>query len=401
MPWCPKCRYEYRPEIQCCPNCGTALEAEPPPPPPKVAGWRVEEKTARGFSGFKADFTAGLHIACRAARITFRARKLLLFVILLVTLYLLGCVVSTRAYLARNPQLLQHLLLHPPEQASVAERWLAGIHRRHPLDYLIQGFDSPLAKAADVSPPWLGALTSPLMMQQQRLWGREVKWDFQSIYWIFLFPLWQSVIVLIIDTLIVVGLLGWLFALASGTRPKRYREYLKNHYTSVLAITLLAYICFWIVFSLPPQVAELFRPLFDYYGYEGRLESLQRIFQFIAFDLFSAWLFPLALLLLAPAPFAIVARNLGAWGGVKTGARILWQRRWAFLALFFIYRVIYEVIQVAQLSLPSTRYLLLRADPASLLLWPVYLAFALLGLWLAMAFMLLIMPAREPAPHET
>ena len=37
MPFCPKCRYEYRPEIKVCPDCGLKLkaklqdEAEPEP----------------------------------------------------------------------------------------------------------------------------------------------------------------------------------------------------------------------------------------------------------------------------------------------------------------------------------------------------------------------------------
>ena len=33
MPFCPKCRYEYRPEIKVCPDCGEKLVAELPPEP--------------------------------------------------------------------------------------------------------------------------------------------------------------------------------------------------------------------------------------------------------------------------------------------------------------------------------------------------------------------------------
>jgi hypothetical protein len=33
MPWCPKCRFEYRPQLTHCPECGSWLVAELPPKP--------------------------------------------------------------------------------------------------------------------------------------------------------------------------------------------------------------------------------------------------------------------------------------------------------------------------------------------------------------------------------
>ena len=44
MPWCPKCRYEYLPEISNCPDCGIELFAQEPISPhiPKTTVLRIE-----------------------------------------------------------------------------------------------------------------------------------------------------------------------------------------------------------------------------------------------------------------------------------------------------------------------------------------------------------------------
>lgn len=36
MPFCPSCRYEYRPDIKKCPDCGVGLVDELPPEPEAV-----------------------------------------------------------------------------------------------------------------------------------------------------------------------------------------------------------------------------------------------------------------------------------------------------------------------------------------------------------------------------
>jgi len=33
MPFCPRCRFEYKPGVSICPDCGAALTDEPPPSP--------------------------------------------------------------------------------------------------------------------------------------------------------------------------------------------------------------------------------------------------------------------------------------------------------------------------------------------------------------------------------
>ena len=99
------------------------------------------------------------------------------------------------------------------------------------------------------------------------------------------------------------------------------------------------------------------------------------------------------------APITIVGRNLGAWGGVKAGAQILWKYGWAFLAIFVIYRVIFEIITFASLaSSESLRFsVITNFWGYSLSTWITDLALAFLGLWLAMCFMLLVLPKQEVA----
>ena len=43
MPFCPTCRSEYRPNIDCCPDCGSALVAELPPDPEPLSEEEVEQ----------------------------------------------------------------------------------------------------------------------------------------------------------------------------------------------------------------------------------------------------------------------------------------------------------------------------------------------------------------------
>ncbi|NIM04331.1 MAG: hypothetical protein GTO55_00700 [Armatimonadetes bacterium] len=406
MGWCPKCGYEYRPEVRQCPKCQVSLVAEKPPiPPPTIAGWRVEEKTLtffRCFSGAREGLQAGFQVARQAARITFRAKRLLLVVFLMITVSWVGEIALARVYRTSMPEAFRKALASPPEETSLGERWSDRIHQQAPLSYLQQEFNSPLSKASSAAHPWLDLFTSPLIM-------RQISWDSQkglstwdTIFWLWLFPLWDTGITLAVGTLILVGLLVWLLALARGTRPSRFRDSLKSHYLPVFVILLLPTMAIHIVFAVPQTIQYLY-PLF--YDSDSTLPLhilafIDQISRFIAYVLFSAWVFPLALLLLTLAPFAIVDRNLGAWGGVKAGVRILWQKRWAFLASFICYRLLYELIYIARLALPTRDYRLLAFFPSSIAFWPIYLAFGFLGLWLAMTFALLITSAKEPAPQN-
>ena len=136
----------------------------------------------------------------------------------------------------------------------------------------------------------------------------------------------------------------------------------------------------------PPEITQLLDT--DSLDWRNTLNNFTIL---ISLDVFSSWIMPLALLALTLAPFTIVARNLGAWGGVRLGARILWQKRWVALGLFVVYRVIREVIQVAGLWQSYGMAPLDRPSVEShVVLWVVTLAQAFLGLWLAMAFTMLV-----------
>lgn len=390
MPWCPSCGYEYRPEVQQCPNCGLALVAEPPADIPRVAGLRVEAKTARLLSrvaGSRESIAAVLQPAWTAAEITFHAKKLLLVVALLVTIGFAG-------NLALNHYLTQRFSSGGPpppmpERGSLPDRWVESLHHRTTLGYLLQDFYKPLQEVAGFFSPWVWMpfwlLTSVNNTSSQ---PNSPQVLLQYLAWLV-----ESVIVVFVAAAVLAGLLGWLRAIATRTPRRPWRAYLKAHYWPLLAVEVCVSMAIPLTI-LPAQLAQLL----SLRGESGWRALLNNAAEFLSYGLFARLLMPLALLLLVLAPFAIVARNLGAWGGVKAGARIIWQHRWIALGVFVVYRVLREIVQIAALALPPMRYVALFQYGLRPIigLWVVALAFAFLGLWLAMAFTMLV-AAEKPA----
>jgi len=392
VPWCPKCGYEYRPEITQCPNCQVALVAEPPPaPPPTIAGWRVEEKTARSLRCFSA-LRESMQLARYAAAITLRSRNLLLIIALLTTIWFAGTMFQshlfTRAFVKDGGYL-------PPYEAddlSLQERWEVGVMTRAPMDYLFQEFGSPLYKPTSIASPLVQGITVLILTSRG---------DFSATNML-KFPLpnmlmitWETLIIVAAGSLIQALLLGWLFSLAGGMPRKPWRHYLKSHYLPLFALALCISFGF-LLLMFGPNLVSYYRSLATE---PGPIFKIGKISDFIFYNLLSRWILPPVFLLLALAPFAIVGRNLGAWGGVKAGVRIFWEKKWSLFGLFLIYRVIYEVIQVISLAFPSERFMALNPKATvQFANWLIHLALASLGLWLAIAFTLLVVSPKESAP---
>jgi len=179
----------------------------------------------------------------------------------------------------------------------------------------------------------------------------------------------------LVSTLLLVCLLGWVRDRDRHIRLADLPGYWRRHWPPVLALTLIVvalYALMWLR-PLPALAQEV------------------------------AW--PLVVMALMFAPFAIVARGVGAWRGFVEGLQV-WRRQWAtVLVLFVLYRVGWELIAVWSSAAPWEKgWRTLRgglSSPPTMLLWSWVgaVAVALLGLWLAYAFMEI---AREPqAPAAT
>lgn len=400
MGWCPSCGYEYRPEIQQCPSCDVALVAEPPTAAPRVAGLQMEPATPRylsRFAGLRAGFAEGIQLARTAAGITYQAKRFLLVVALLATIGFIGSLAPCGGFAvkARKSDSGMQLATMPVDSESLLQRWWKQVHFNIPLRYLLQDFHGPLDNVAGFFSPWIAlpflvlvaAKSSQVVLDPYQY--NALQSLLQSLLW-----LSYSLLAGAVAAAVLAGLLGWLRAIITGTPRRPWRAYLTDHYWPLFTLSL----CVTLGIRLPMFPPEITQLLVS--GPVDWRNTLNNFTRFISYDVFSSRIEPLALLALTLAPFSIVARNLGAWGGVKLGARILWQKRWTALGLFVVYRVIREVIQVAGLwqsygMAPWDR----PSVESHVVLWAITLAQAFLGLWLAMAFTMLVatdQPAEPP-----
>jgi|GEM_PF-4369516 len=385
MPWCPNCRAEYRPGFAQCPKCQVALVAEEPGPPPRVAGWLVEEKTVASLQKlvpFRQQFLSGLQIARRALNLTIGAKRLLVLVALLITLSHIGHIVSTQLSLERLPEAIrrQRESPSPKEAPSLGERWQGRFHSRSLFAYLLQEFDSPLTGISSFTVVWLQI--PAVLIWEDELGGREIQETAPSLaFWIY--GILSGPAAFGLNLLIFVGLLGWLSSLAQFAQPKSWGAYLKAHFWSIFL--------FGLIYALGTSLLFLPSQLFRFFSAPEGLQAAADGARQIGYRL----VFPFAGILLMLAPFAMVSRNLGAWGGVKVGIKILWEKKWILLGVFLVYRVVYEILLVIGLGFPFPRELNYGFWQRVLFgsgSWLVTLAFALLGLWLAMGFTLLVQP---------
>ncbi|HUT73915.1 MAG TPA: hypothetical protein VM221_03655 [Armatimonadota bacterium] len=199
---------------------------------------------------------------------------------------------------------------------------------------------------------------------------------------------------LLIGTLFLVGLLGWVRDVKCPPRLTDWAEYWRSHYVQVLlvGIILLAVAAVYgtVVMYVNVIVTDMIL--------SRRAQVLRSLSQLIAAEeAVTAALLVIWML----APFAVVARGLKAWTGIASGLRLL-RHHWLSLAvLFVIFRAGREVVTVWQVLSPwmsdSAKSGFGVGLPVVLWKWARVLASALLGLWVAYAFMEI---ARPPAPVE-
>jgi len=189
---------------------------------------------------------------------------------------------------------------------------------------------------------------------------------------------------------VFVGLLGWVRDARQPVRISAWARYLRESYwpmakgmsvffavafASLLAAALLS----WAVAGLGRLV--------------GRSVNAQDSFPLLAV----AGVVPLIL-----APFAIVGRRLGTRQGIVEGWRLLRANWPAMIALFLLFRVGREVFAVwtalAPWPLTDDKGWLIVAPGSVAWSWLAHVGEALLGLWLAYAFMAI---ATEPSAALT
>ena len=115
------------------------------------------------------------------------------------------------------------------------------------------------------------------------------------------------------------------------------------------------------------------------------------------------WTWPVSYLLVCLVPYALVGADLRFWHGLRSGVLILFRRFGTLLILWVIYRLVWQMLSLDVWGLsglvrshyfvdPTT---VLQAVTRGLIGWPFVLLRAILGLFLAMAFMLIVIEERE------
>jgi len=235
----------------------------------------------------------------------------------------------------------------------------------------MRDFSAPLAKPTSFYSPWILALshifTSPGIYYQLKFQ--------ETIYSVLCIPLTA------IDSMIFIMLLSWLRAVIMRTKPRYWKDSIRAYFWPVFLFSLIINLTFDL-------------GAYNWRDYVGLIEVHGWRWYWI-----SAFVNPLLVL----APFAMVNHNFGLWKGVKAAARIIWENPWTFLTLFITYGVVFNILRGLTIFLNALVGESLPHDlNANYDQWvalagctALYLALALLGLWLAMCFTLLVMPKQE------
>jgi hypothetical protein len=356
--WCPKCCYEYRAGIRECPDCRETLVASAPVPPSRIAGIRLEPKTAAALSPLREGFLQGLHIARQAASLLLRYRALLLFVLLLALLYFAANTWQTFRLQNLGPtQFNLSSPLNDALQENLREDFLLSSG-----EALTRNFASPLGRPANC---FLPGLTAGFV-----LFLRD--WEETRLISLLLFFLLTP-----LSALLLAVLLEHLGAAARSTRARPWREVLRTHFWSLIPLTLVMNLALTDILSRKTAFAGNIH--IERWPGIGILLGLS--------------------LVLILAPFTLVNRRLGLWGGVKAALEILVRRFWSLAALLVIYGLGFAGILILAKGIDFL---------SQHLIWPIeiwdnitvlalavalYSALALLGSWLATCFTLLAAPA--------
>jgi hypothetical protein len=396
MPWCPNCRYEYRPEVKECPECQAALVNEPPAQDAGNGSAQDSkiDSLLRDIRCYHPGFRSGLTIARESLGIILRAYKLLLVVFLLIiavsSLNLYHLLVGERAAFNRK---LRLAAAAPAGKRAALGLWFADTINittlKYPLPFILKDANTPLYQVISAPQAFTNLLVpsdwyAESYRRQYLSYSHEESDRQEEFLWLALFPFGKGVFDLIFSTFVFATILCWLSVLAKAPTAKPFWTRLTVSYLRLLVL----YVSLCVIRSALAYLLTF-----------NSINSYPEALNYSHYHIFNPWIYPVALLLLCLAPFALVNRNLRIWSAIKAGVLLLWHRRWAFLAILLCYRLAYELINIGSLAFPMRFYY-----PYAFDLWrnyltsfPQYLAFALLGLWLAMCFILLVMPKAENA----
>jgi hypothetical protein len=322
---------------------------------------RLGRRFLDGFS--LARFLYGFSLARRAGRMLIRRPSLTLAVLLLASLTWLSDMGAYETYLRRyEPEKLHQARSAPWAGVSFTELW-ASRYRHVPIGHMLiqplYSYTRPLGQTTGLLSRWIAIPMVPLL-------GDPLAPRLQR----FVSTLAGGGALAAAGVLFLVGLLGWVRDSDRRLRLAAWPSYWRTHYAPVFLVALIGAALMALQYGGP----WWWRPL-------AGVVTLAQTAASIALML---------------APFAIVAGGVGAGRGIAEGLRLLGRHWLALVVLFIVFRVPYELLSMwmtlAQLHL-SEPMLISRPSASLLWMWPNYLGSALLGLWLAHAFMEI---AKEP-----
>ena len=228
-------------------------------------------------------------------------------------------------------------------------------------------FVSPLARADGVVGGWIRLLSLPVAPLPRDARYRQPR---AYVPLMVLYGIGQLVMI-VIAVGVFVALLGWMRAGSRWITSDQLRRDWKCYYWPVLAVVMIRFAA-WTAIRAPyvavwPRIAGV--PFAD--PVSQALVAAPRV----------------ALML---APFVVVGMGLGVKRAIVEGLRLLRRRWFALVTLFVLFRVGYEVLRLWEALSPwpaSRTYLSLSIPAPVVWVWVSEIGFALLGLWLAYAFM--------------
>jgi hypothetical protein len=328
---------------------------------------------------------AELPLAIRAAQQLRRRPGIALAVVFLASFAFLSNLLSTEIMAARGvyPTSLRDLYLRSLEtrpRLSFFERWLAKYERPGLALFFgpLGSFQSPLAPSERLADGWMRLLVVPVALRAFPTRSEPASPRIPGIA-----LSWLSVLLMVaVHILVFVALVGSMLSSATRVTSDTIRQSWRAHYWPVFAVAFIGFVA---VNSLQSSYVWLWPRVSDLPFADGLDTVVRVVVAAVA----------IALML---APFAIMTRGVGWRRGILDGLSLL-RRRWlALVTLFVLYRIGYEVVSVWRLLSPwpiERRALTLTIPAPVVWVWVGEIGFALLGLWVAYAFVEI---ARGPVP---
>ena len=336
---------------------------------PGEAGPRIIAAVARRL-------IAELPLAIRAAQQLRRRPGLVLAVVFLTSFAFLSNLLSMEIMAARgwypaSPRDVYLRALETRPRLGFFERWLAKYER--PGQALLLGplgsFQSPLAPSGSIADGWARILIAPLAPRAFPATSEDAgaRVPPMALFWL------GVLLMVAVHILVFVALVGSMLNEDARVTTAAIRQSWKTHYWPVFAIAFLGLV---VVNSLQSSYIWLWPRVSDLPVADVLYVALRVVVAGVG----------IALML---APFAIMARGVGWRRGIIEGLSVL-RRRWlTVVTLFVLFRIGYEVVSVWRLlsPWPAERRALTLTIPAPVLwMWVGEIGLALLGLWVAYAF---------------